>query len=593
MAFAPILFCAAALSALGENPTVILSIDAAADHRAIHPEIYGVAFGSAADLKAMNAPLNREGGDYSERYNWKANAVNLGAHRWYISVPEPATILGGAGWVRPGEKPKFPAKPGALVDLLIKNSRAGGASAMVTIPISGWVAKLGPGRSPLWSFSIAKYGAQTSRDPDHPDAGNGIRAPAGGVIAPNTLTNDNGRLGNYLGASGVITANDPTDANQPVTPEFQRAWIQHLIKRWGVAAKGGVRYYLLDNEDSLWWLNFNDCIKTGPTAAEIFHDIVAYATMIRKTDPTALVCGPEEWGWASFFYSGLDQQWANQQKNLTGAYPGPNSPFPDRTARGGMDYMPWLLQALNAREKATGVRLLDVFTFHFYPQEGEFSLGSDDVSPAMQLRRNRSTRDLWDPNYRDPSWINNVVQLIPRMRELVSKYYPGLAIGITEYDWGADNHINGATTQADILGIFGREGVDLATHWISPPTGSPVFKAFQMYRNYDGQHSTFGDTRVRLANSANVDDLSAFAAARSSDGALTVMIIAKDLSGATPVELNLSNFSASPKAQVWQLTAANTINRLADLPLAHRRASLTVPAQSITLLVIPKAGAAG
>ena len=101
------------------------------------------------------------------------------------------------------------------------------------------------------------------------------------------------------------------------------------------------------------------------------------------------------------------------------------------------------------------MRLLDVFTVHYYPQGGEFS---DDVSSAMQLRRNRSTRSLWDPNYVDETWINDKVQLIPRLTGWVNTYYPGTLIGITEYNWGAESHINGATTQADIYGIFGREG---------------------------------------------------------------------------------------------------------------------------------------
>ena len=102
---------------------------------------------------------------------------------------------------------------------------------------------------------------------------------------------------------------------------------------------------------------------------------------------------------------------------------------------------------------------------HYYPQGGEFS---DDVSTAMQLRRNRSTRSLWDPNYVDETWIDDKVQLIPRLKGWVNTYYPGTQIGITEYNWGAESHINGATTQADILGIFGREGLDLATRWTTP-----------------------------------------------------------------------------------------------------------------------------
>ena len=34
--------------------------------------------------------------------------------------------------------------------------------------------------------------------------------------------------------------------------------------------------------------------------------------MVKSNDPNALVCGPEEWGWPGYLYSGYDQQWAGQ-----------------------------------------------------------------------------------------------------------------------------------------------------------------------------------------------------------------------------------------------------------------------------------------
>lgn len=549
----------------GETREITLSVDAAADRQAIHPEIYGVMFGTEADLKANNTTLSRHGGNYATRYNWVLNASNH-ARAWYLSRVEP----GGH-------------KPAGLVDAVMENSRAAGASAMITIPICGWVAKLALDGDPLWSYSIAKYGLQTGHGTgEFSDAGTGFRSHDG----------------------AQITNNDPTDANQPSSPEFQGGMVKHLVDRWGKASEGGVRYYLMDNEPSIWWANHGDVIRTGTSTAELRDAIAAYATVVRQVDPSALIGAPEEWGWNAFFYSGLDQQWGDAQKKITGNHPEGSAPYPDRAARGGMDNIPWLLKELCAREKATGVRLLDVFTFHCYPAGGEFG---DDVSKEMQLRRNRSTRMLWDPNYRDESWINDTVRMIPRMRDLVANYYPGLQIGLTEYDWGAVDHINGATAQADVLGIFGREGLDLATreqvgiHGIddregldlpkrwTPPAGSTmVDKAFQMYRNYDGRRSTFGDTRVRIVNSANVDDVSSFAAERSKDGALTVMIVAKVLTGVRSIDIGLNNFAAGDKAQVWQLTAAGRIDRLVDLAVTNSSAKLSVPAQSVTLVVFPR-----
>jgi len=285
------------------------------------------------------------------------------------------------------------------------------------------------------------------------------------------------------------------------------------------------------------------------------------------------VVGPEEWGWSGYFYSGADQQY--------GAAHG-WSVLPDRNAHGGADYLAWFLDQLRRTNATTGQRLLDVFTVHYYPQSGEFS---DDVSSAMQLRRNRSTRSLWDPNYVDESWIADKVRLVPRLKQWVAAYYPGTLTGITEYNWGAESHINGATTQADIFGIFGREALDLGARWATPASNTPTYKAMKMYRNYDGNKSTFGDVSVAAA-APNPDVVSAFAAERSSDHALTVMVVNKS-AGGSAATITLTNFAAAGTAEVWQLTAANVIARLADVSVTAGTVAVTLPAQSVTLFVVP------
>ena len=65
----------------------------------------------------------------------------------------------------------------------------------------------------------------------------------------------------------------------------------------------------------------------------------------------------------------------------------------------------------------------------------------------------------------------------------------------------------------------------------------------KMYRNYDGNRSTFGDTSVAADGCRIPTTLSAFAAQRSTDSALTVMVINKALSSATPPTVNLANFT--------------------------------------------------
>jgi len=501
-----------AVGAYAQNPAVNINVDANANQRPINPNIYGVAHATTAQLNDLNSPLNRNGGNNTSRYNWQLNADNRGNDWYYESIGDSSSVAGERG------------------DTFIFNSKSANAQAMLTIPQIGWVAKLGSNRNKLASFSIAKYGAQTGNDWQwFPDAGNGI-----------------------LTSGQNVTGNDPNDANVTADSNFQQQWAQHLVTRWGTNANGGLRYYILDNEPSIWHSTHRDVHPTGATMDEIKNKMIDYATKIKSVDSTALIVGPEEWGWSGYFYSGYDQQYGSQHGW---------SFLPDRNNHGGADYLPWLLDQMRQNNLATGLRLLDIFTVHYYPQGGEFS---NDTSSSMQLRRNRSTRSLWDPNYVDETWINDRVKLIPRLKSWISTYYPGTPVGITEYNWGAEGHINGATTQADIYGIFGREGLDMAARWTTPDASTPTYKAMKIYRNYDGNKSTFGETSVSTTV-PNPDNVAAFSATRSADGALTVIVISKYLSGSTPATINVANFANGGTAQVWQLTSSNTINHLSDI----------------------------
>ena len=517
------------------NTPVSITVDAQLNRHPISPLLYGVAFASANQLADGNFTLNRSGGDAEPRYNWQLNAHNHGFDWYFESIDDGS------------------ATPAATADDFVANSQNSGAQPMLTIPMIGWAPKLGPGRGKLSSYSIAKYGPQTGSDWEWmSDAGNGISS-----------TNGN----------QPITWNDPNDANFPTNAAFQQAFIQHLTNRWQGATNGGVPYYCMDNEHSIWFSTHQDVHPVGPTMQEIWTNLVAYAGVVKALDPNAQVLAPEEWGWSGYFFSGYDQQ---------------NSGYHDRSNNGGWDYCPWLLNQFYQRATNSQQRLLDVFTLHCYPQGGEFG---SDVSASMQLLRNRSTRQLWDTNYVDASWIgqqpaNNILMLIPRMKNWVALYYPGTRTGITEYNWGGEGNINGATAQADILGIFGREGLDLATRWTAVAITDPVHQAMKMYRNYDGNKSTFGDNSVS-ATGPNPDSVSAFAALRSSDNALTLMVINKQLTLSATATVAITNRVLSGAGQAWQLTSANVINRLSDIHFTGGIFTNTVPAQSITLFVLP------
>src|SRR5260370_2648751 len=146
-----------------------------------------MGFGSAADLADLNWPGKRSGGNAEAGYNGQANASNRAADYFFESIGEASSV------------------PGEHADTFISDTKAAGAQAMITVPIIGWVAKLGPTRGKLASFSVAKYGPQQWTDPWMPDAGNGTRSDG-----------------------SMIANNDPNDASMQVDSPFQVAWLHHL-----------------------------------------------------------------------------------------------------------------------------------------------------------------------------------------------------------------------------------------------------------------------------------------------------------------------------------------------------------------------------
>jgi uncharacterized protein (TIGR03437 family) len=260
----------------------------------------------------------------------------------------------------------------------------------------------------------------------------------------------------------------------------------------------------------------------------------------------------------------------------------------DRLAHGNIPWLDYYLQQMQLYEQQNGIRLLDYLDVHGYLTPAGIAFG--EAGGGSDKLRLTSTRVLWDPNYLFPDpVINAPPQLIPRMRNWVATDYPGTKIAVTEYNWGALDDITGAIAQADVMGIFGREGLDLGTLWGPPTQTQPGANAFRMYLNYDGLGGKFGSTSVQ-ATTGDPDQLSIFAAQRS-DRALTVMVLNKATSDLSS-SVALASFTAAAAAEVYTYSSANLagIVQGASVPVDPALGiSYTFPSRSITLFVIPAA----
>lgn len=526
-----------------------LAVDVSQDRHAISPYVYGMNFASPALLSELRVPVHRWGGNATTRYNWQNDTSNRAGDWYFENIPN--------------DNPNPQLLPvGSSSDRFIADNIAAGADTLLTVPLIGWTPKE---RAFDCGFRVSLYGAQQSTDPWQPDCGNGV-APGG----------------------SDITGNNPQDTSAAIGPDFVQGWMLHLTNQFGAAMNGGVRFYDLDNEPMLWNSTHRDVHPTPCSYDELRDRTSAYAAAIKAVDPAALTCGPALWGWSAYFYSALDVAAGGSWWNTR----------PDRMAHGDVPFVAWYLQQMHAYELSYGVRLLDYLDLHYYPQAAGVSLqGAGDA--ATQARRLRTTRSLWDATYTDESWIGEPVQLIPRMRAWVTANYLGTKLAISEYNWGAYDHINGALAQADVLGIFGREGLDLATLWTAPDADEPVAFAFRMLRNYDGTGQGFGETSVR-ATSADQGRVAVYAAERV-DAALTLLLINKQTQ-AQACALSVAGLgSTAVTAEAYQYSAADLehIVSLAALPFTAARSdgalqpaggTLYLPASSLTLLVL-RAGA--
>ena len=69
---------------------------------------------------------------------------------------------------------------------------------------------------------------------------------------------------------------------------------------------------------------------------------------------------------------------------------------------------------------------------------------------------------------------------------------------------------------------------------------------------------------------------------------MTVMVVSKVLSGNTVLALRLAHFTRGGSAMVYRLTSSNAIQHLSNISWSGGVLRDTLPAQSITLYVLPK-----
>jgi hypothetical protein len=596
-----------------------LTVDAGNQTHAINPLVYGMNgyFLDSASAKIASPGVVRWGGDDVSRYNYKTTWTNT-ATDWYFENYQGAGNMFGGG---------------AFNDFVTSNNSVG-AATLGTVPVLGWVSN----STNACSFPQSAYPNQVNPSGNPPfNSYNGLNCGAGYYADGfDSCTSSGGCsiFGSDTIAAVTSISEPPPDITAPSTPApgavtaawadstWQGGWVNNMLTTFGSAAGGkGVAIWDLDNEPTWWSAVHRDVHPIPFTYDEVTNDGIGTALAIKAADPTAQVSGPVIDDWWAYFYS-MQDIWNGSD---TGPCYEPWGDPTDREAHGGVPLIEYYLKQFNNYSQSYGVRLLDYVDIHGYfapsfnGSSVAFATAGDSIEQQARLN---GTRVFWDPTYTDPNYIQpnyitdsnytpscfpavQAPELVPMLKTWVANDYPGTKTSIDEYNFGGLESINGAVAEADILGIFGRQGLDMSALWPTNAynTQGPGNYAFAMYRNYDlaNDGAAFGDMALASSSSSAGADaegqLAVYGALRTSDNALTVMVINKTFGDLTST-LTLKNFkTASTTAQAYLYSNANLNAIVAEpnvtvTPPASGGTASNIatkfPAQSITLLVVPQ-----
>jgi hypothetical protein len=226
----------------------------------------------------------------------------------------------------------------------------------------------------------------------------------------------------------------------------------------------------------------------------------------------------------------------------------------------------------------------------------------------------------WDPNFTqfspsqtdavdfaysnttfDTQWYPRM--MVPRLLGMIANDYKGHTqaapgLSFSEYNAGCETQIEGGVAEADLLGIFGREGMFSATAWplqgitTNNKLSNYLVAAYDLYRNYDGKGSTVGDTAV-MATTPDVTNTSVYAFTHSTDATKMELVVVNKANTPTAATITLANAPALSTASAYSLVKGGSVGVSTSANPAAVSCSggsctvtFTMPATSASTLVL-------
>ena len=320
-------------------------------------------------------------------------------------------------------------------------------------------------------------------------------------------------------------------------------YVNYLVETLGDASTAtGYQAYNLDNEPSLWSSTHSRMHPDKVTCEEIVTKSIDYSSAIKDVDPKAEIFGLALYGVGAYVSFNSAPDWAEHSDEYDW-------------------FISYYLDEMRKAEEEQGKRLVDVIDVHYYSEaKGQCRVTEceDYTHTECVEARLQSPRTLYDPMYIENSWIGNSFQgylpILPKLNESIEEYYPGTKLALTEYNFGGGDHISGAVAEADALGVFASNGVYVSNLWAINSDFTYQLAAIDLYTNYDGNGSHFGDTLV-TASTSDITKGTAYASIHGADESkLNIVLTNKSLTDVQNAVINIDSGAEYTSAKVYGIT---------------------------------------
>ena len=385
-----------------------------------------------------------------------------------------------------------------------------------------------------------------------------------------------------LAGGGIVNESGGSEALEDGDPDlYLMEWpadsttdiLEHWFSAEGLSlSKDQFQYWCMDNEPGIWFSTHDDIADANETAEEYIQKYFKVAKAARERFPEIKLVGPiaaNEWQWYT---------WHNNQIDYNGS---------------SYSFLEYFILRIAEEQKATGIRLLDVFSIHFYPN-------NTNVEEVVQFHR-----VFFDEHYDYPDangvktinggWDDTITKeyVFKRVNDWLEEHIGvdhGVGLGVTETGVNIDDQNGVAVWYASTLGEFMKNRVEVFTPWSWQPAMWEVVNLF----------TEFSQDKYFDATSSDAEYISAYCTASDQKDKITTILVNRSVDESKNVRVDLTGvFIDKSSLRAFQLSDlsnsesffSNDNNALIEIDInsGYKSFDLVMPPLSVVAVTFDKA----